>query len=638
MNTNADAARKISFRGATITDQVGNLPLKFSGVWLQPSAFITPHYPSPIASYALVVRVVIGDDKRGHRLAYDASVNGTTLARRDLRADGVGRRSQFVRVDDPTIYRQERQTLKITNTGTEPLFVESVFILSDYYRTIQQPFANSDFVLSFLVGGANATHPFLDTIVQFKGARGVTRAISTEITYATPDPKAVEKRINDLKEAADKLGWPMVISMVSWWGGTPPEVAQRREFQQVCYSETDTLDEGDDLKKLLGERWDIRYGWTTPNVWNSTPWQTMNNPELNALRKCRLDAILPYLERTLGDRALAYITDNEPMYWAGDFPDTKYPVKREKLQADFNPTTIEAAAKDGVTLDPTDGLDNEERTWLYNNLGKYIVTTSRWIKAHTKAKPVYTHAQVDEQFPFKYTDRFRPNVELAAAKGLPSGIEMLWDTDMSALQRIREWGDWGLINREEGDSRPMSQHIAMAAASYAMGASILNSYNWNALNSEDAKIYFNGFTDIVDGIGDGRYPLDTKSNEAWQNVNQLNWDLETPIDRPWATHAMLGMRNASKQPSPITLSVVDTKTSALVSFSRVVVGEGYTGWVKLPFDSLTDAGQQARLRLELKAPAGVDIYLAKGKPATLWMMDVLEERHRSQIIKKLAAR
>jgi len=248
------AAETIGFGNVTVRERVGSLDLSFRGRWLAPQETASAEFRSPGKAYALLVRAVVPDDLPGHTVAYSVEVNGEVCGRRDLRTEGVGRRSQFVRIDDREIYSQRTQRLVIRNTAREKLFLESALVLPGYLDAIRQPFDGSDFVLAFLINGARAGHADLKRVKDFRGAPGVTRAISSEIPFAVANREGLKKRIDDFADAVAEAGWPAVPIPISWWAGTPSEVRERLDFQQVCYSKTDTYDEGHRIRPDDSER------------------------------------------------------------------------------------------------------------------------------------------------------------------------------------------------------------------------------------------------------------------------------------------------------------------------------------------------------------------------------------------------
>ncbi|MCC6485424.1 MAG: hypothetical protein IT209_11310 [Armatimonadetes bacterium] len=624
----------LSTRRDSVSYVVGNRRFSHRGKWLAPGSALEAPFLAPREPCALLMRVVLPDDTRNHRMSYTVSLDSQPIAKRDLQTQGVGRRSQFARLESSALPYSKRHTLAVLNTGQERLFVEDALLLTGYQDELAQPYGADDFILSFLVPPGSLSPDTQSRLKAFHPARGITRALSAEFHYAARSPQDLVASAEAFKASADLLGWPVVVIPCSWWAGTPPEVSARPEFQQVCYSPTDTYDEGASLKALLGDAWSLHYGWTVPNIWSNTPWQTMNNPELNALRESRLSESLPRIIETLGSRLLCFITENEPMYWAGDFPDGNYPVVRKDLMADFNPATAASAARDGITLNPEDGLSEKERWWLFRNLTNYITTSASWIASLAGQRPVYTHAQVDEQFPMKYTRRYRPNLEHAVDERFPTGVEMLWDTDICALQRMREWGSWGLINREEGDSRPISQHIAMAAASYAMGAGILNSYNWLALKQDDTERYFNGFAALLSPSSPA---LPTPAR--WTATDRISWALPTNPDMPWFTRLDIALANPSPEPAILTLEVRTREGRRLVGWvSGSIPARAPQSFVSLELDSMTDAKQGEALEASLHSSQGIQIGLvASGAAAAQLEFNLVQERHRSQIIQFLQA-
>ena len=90
-----------------------------------------------------------------------------------------------------------------------------------------------------------------------------------------------------------------------------------------------------------------------------------------------------------GGRLLeAIVTDDEPIYWprvadwdAKGYSKVNGGVRRSDLMLDFNPATVRAAARDGVKLDPTDGLSAVERQWLQENNARYVAMICQAIRS-----------------------------------------------------------------------------------------------------------------------------------------------------------------------------------------------------------------------------------------------------------------
>jgi len=331
--------------------------------------------------------------------------------------------------------------------------------------------------------------------------RNIGRAFSYEIYYANSNTNDVRRQLEAARQWSLQYKLPVLLGMVSWWNGTPRNVPDGLggkfgdlQYQQVCYTPDSIHPENTELRKLLGERYNPHYCLSTPNIWNNTPWLTLNSTELNAYRARRMrEAVDLLAEISQGDTAwiAGIFLENEPRYW--DTQSTQgTPQWCGERWADFNPCVIAAAARDGVTLDPADGLSLEELTWLQKNAGRYFQETVNMFRAALAARglldkfPIYTHSlQIPILFPGVKINR-TPS-DWARAVGARTGIEGIW-SQPSDFDRVREWGPWCNLNREETDGSPIDTHLWDLRTAYAMGAELFNSYNWHLIKKD---AYFN---------------------------------------------------------------------------------------------------------------------------------------------------
>jgi hypothetical protein len=58
----------------------------------------------------------------------------------------------------------------------------------------------------------------------------------------------------------------------------------------------------------------------------------------------------------------------------------------------------------------------------------------------------------------------------------------------SDFDRVREWGVWCNLNREETDGQPIERHLWDLRTTYAMGGELFNSFNWHLIGPD---AYFN---------------------------------------------------------------------------------------------------------------------------------------------------
>jgi hypothetical protein len=340
--------------------------------------------------------------------------------------------------------------------------------------------------------------------------REIARAFSCEVNYANQDTNGVRRQLTVARQRSKQYALPVLLGMVSWWSGTPRNVPDGLggkfddlAYQQICYTPDSIHPENEELRKLLGDRYNPHYCLTTPNIWSDTPWLTMNSPQLNAYRARRLREAVDLLnEVSQGDTSwiAGIFLENEPRYW--DTQSTQgTPQWQGERWADFNPCVIAAAAGAGVTLDPSDGLSLEELAWLQRNAGRYFqetVSTFRQALASLGLQdrfPIYTHSlQLASLFPGVKINQ-TPS-DWARAIGAHTGIEGIW-SQPSDYDRVREWGPWCNLNREATDGNPIDTHLWDLRTSYAMGAEFYNSYNWHALKDDS---FFRYVRDFLTGL------------------------------------------------------------------------------------------------------------------------------------------
>ena len=328
---------------------------------------------------------------------------------------------------------------------------------------------------------------------------GIDVGFSSEIYYANRDSTNVRHQIEQCFSLSRKFRLPVLLGLVSWWAGTPVWVDDGQggrfgdiSYQQICYFPDKELEENAELRKLLGEHYDRHYGLSIPNQWSNCPWLTMNSSVLNKYRYQRLGEAIAHLKSMI-DNGQKWIKgiylENEPRYWdsnceAGNPRSQGGPT----VWADFNPLTVAAAAQDGVVLNPADGLSTEELSWLHRNVGKYVQdtvnVTRTLLRQHgfPEHLPLYTHSlQLRNLFPGGPINH--PASEWAYADGARTGLEGMW-SQPSDFYRVREWGRWCNLNREENDGRDIDLHLWDLRVAYALGADLYNSYNWHSIGAE----------------------------------------------------------------------------------------------------------------------------------------------------------
>ncbi len=435
---------------------------------------------------------------------YSVSINDTHKYELRHRGIGFGPETHFVRVHDGHL-----ASCSLFGLSATPIRTSAVWQVTK--AELDKLIANDNFRI---LGIANATSDTGEKLVE-QIAKGIaplpkyniTTGFSAEVRYANQSPENVRKEIERCANWSRKYSLPAMIGLVSWWSGTPlhaPDGEGGRfgdiKYQQICYTPDTEQPEDENLKALLGDRYNRHYCLSIPNQWSSTPWLTMNSEALNNYRYKRLaEAIATLKDVCQGDTKWIdnLYLENEPRYWDRDCEAGNNKRKPTEMWADFNPLAVAAAKKDGVELDPQDGLSNAELLWLFRNVGRYnqetVDAASKALKANGLDLPLYTHSlQHKGMFPGGPLNH--PASEWAYAVGARTGLEGMW-TQPSDFARVREWGRWANVNREENDGRHIDEHLWDLRVTYMMGADLYNSYNWDSIGEGRFFAYVKEFLD-----------------------------------------------------------------------------------------------------------------------------------------------
>ncbi len=538
-------------------------------------------------SCVVQIQEVYPPDSEGIRYTYEVQANKKLVYIRDYPGTMFSRVSYFIKLDSSDAVKASKVNLRFVNrrSGT-PARIASVWVYSDfdsYYRAAK--FAVPFYLTPLLHGGFDdprleEDYKYLKTNVHPEFGGDVKLGCSTEHHYMNRDPELAKKDFAACLALSKKYDMPMNYLFVSWWGGTPmgkPDgqggALSDPKYQQICWSETDTYDDPG-LKELLGDKWDIRYGFSTPNQWSNVPWLTMNSDVLNQAKWAAMEKSHKSLAEVLGGPEsarwlLGFSMENEPRYWDNYCPDGRYPVKRENLEADFNPLTVAAAAKDGVTLDPKDGLDEKERLWLHENVARY---QQEFYDAHIRAlekvratyihsesteaiwHDVYSHAFTAPAYPMDKLTKYKPVLEWNRLNGCRAGLEGLNDPLTSCLDVTREWGRWAQVNYEENNGRGTEWHLRELRASYAYGARFYNFYNWQGINKEGRWLeYVNKF--CKDGTKAIVFERKADADSSFVKSQAHGFAVEIPVDWP----IFNGVRLSVEKPGEYQITVYDSE-------------------------------------------------------------------------------
>jgi hypothetical protein len=462
---------------------------------------------------------------------------------------------------------------------------------------------------------------------------------------------------------AEQANVPLRIAFQMHWAGAPIGVPDGAggtfmdlPYQQITYDPADKL-EAPGVKALLGDLYRPGFGLSVPNRWSNTAWLTMNHPRLNQLRRARLsDAVRAWRDERLrlarAGRARLLpgelSTGEETVYWAADVDDSAYPAAnggaaRTQLAADFNPFTAADAFRDGVTLDPRDGLSKVEKLWLHGNLARWQQTIVEWMTGALGSEPMqaaddetayagdlvrlnlYTEPYAMPLYPLKGVTRFQPGLELGYVEGGRSGGEYWSGAQMLPwLLKSRETGRTALPNLEctgAGDD----QVTACLAAAYGTGARFSTLYNWQ---------HRPGITEVMKRLA--RWIENPHGLSFLPTAAPTTTRMRTYTAAPDA-YAVNSVRfwlvPGVEPPAGLSVTVTDpaTGTSVTVPASAATAGTGprrCDALLPMPFHQ--EPGKDYRVQISWDgAPAPCLAASADGMPAMGVAMDLQAERRKS---------
>lgn len=511
-----------SIRSETAT--VGRLTLPVAGVMLQPGGAFAARMgraSSGGARRLLAITLATAPQHQGRRQAFAVYLGGVEAYRSVETDPGAGvTRTCFVEAGDGSDVLDVR--IVADRSTTAPL---TVAMLRIYRDSPGEPAEDRDPVVR--MGLALLTSRGLGYSIDEAELRRIG-ALIPKSRYLTPqaavlynfcvrNPAQNAAEIRRLADLARHAGIPLRVAFQVHWSGIPAGVPDGAggtftdlPYQQITY-DPDEQAEKPGLAALMGPAYDPHYGLTVPNRWGNTPWLTMNHPRLNQYRRLRLKQAIGAWQAER-DRLRAgglqdllpgeLSTGDETVYWAKGVDDSGYTAfnggkPRTHLMADFNPFTVAAAARDGVTLDPRHGLDVTQRMWLHQNLAWWQQTLVNWIREGLPPEPVqlsegepayaedlvarnvYTEPYAMPVYPMKGLNSLHPGLEVGYVLNGRSGGEYWSGAAMLPwLIKERERGRIALPNLECTGADD-GQLVACLRAAYAYGARFVTMYNWH---------------------------------------------------------------------------------------------------------------------------------------------------------------
>lgn len=381
--------------------------------------------------------------------AYDIYVNGEKVYTRTYEPLSDGPNHFFVEVEASLLDASGNNTLEIVSRSENTLRLNQLWIYSDFETILEKegayrPMEVSLFTPKLSYEDYDADLELLRNLqAEYSGYDLYTLGFGFDFLYMHLETKELQERLDYLMRLSIETGVPFHLSVNSWWGGTPHGYdGQGNKWTDILYNQIVY----DPLNVTGLGNWQL----STPNQWSDTPWLTMNNDYYNEVRENRVEEVAEYISTLSAEyRAggnyvppMTIFTENEPLYW----PYSAFNASPD-ARADFGVDIIADAAADGVTLNPEDGISDEERMWMYKNLNRYVAGIGSAMAeglGHDaivvdNGEIMYPEYQLVEN---AYSHMFLQNED-----PIPDMNQGMWETHM--LEDIRFGGEWA----GEQDSR-----------------------------------------------------------------------------------------------------------------------------------------------------------------------------------------
>ncbi len=432
-------------------------------------------------------------------IAYSVFINGTEVYGRTYDPCSDGLNHCYFDIPAEVVGASDKITVRIVNKADTEVRFRRIWALSNPEETAGLA-EKMDVVLMLSQQPDNLNYNYIRSVVDSYRSDGKYNVgLGWEIGYMQFGKERMEAYLDNVITASVQTGAPVYIGISSWWACTPDGMDglggmwHDARYQQVTYDATNSDGRG---------HWQL----STPNVFSNTPWLTMNNDYYNEVRAERIKETVEYLQLRTAELALAgqnlppihLYADNEPIYWPISWTEHEfdsYPLG----VGDFSSYVIADAAADGITLDPTDGLDATETLWMYRNLNSYISQVGQafadglgynYITVHDGVVTYPTEQMVMDSYTHSPIQYFYPNWdenqkawENHVLESIHFGGEWnhwLDDNDSRSLDYLLAYGSFANINAERSGfpgGGNASTDFRVLSQCYAYGLEAVNIYN-----------------------------------------------------------------------------------------------------------------------------------------------------------------
>jgi hypothetical protein len=362
-----DPSLKVQSRGSVLTEKLDTEMGALTGAHLVRTVSakgdeLSFEVPYNADAKSLILEFQEIHNRRPAAYGYTVSINGREVYFRTYQELGAGPNHYFVEV--PADLLQSGSPLKVTlrHGGGGAFSIAKVWAWEDFLETTaksEEVFKPMGLLLppnAIKMEGKPAKPKtdeewialFEEQKKRFAGLKDYSPigTLAFGGSYGGRDPKEGNKSLLQGFRISGLTGMPgeMILNGLGWFSGPTGPDGLGGYFSDIRYQKTQF-----DPEKGA---WRASF----PNIWGNTPAYTLRDPNMNAFLEKRFQQMMDGAPEELARLRLAG-TPAQPI------------LVREFAPAsgEITDEVVKAAAKDGVTLDPTDGMSLEERMWMHKD-------------------------------------------------------------------------------------------------------------------------------------------------------------------------------------------------------------------------------------------------------------------------------
>ncbi len=320
--------------------------------------------PADLAASRILLELQEVHDRRGV-FGYSVHAGGSNVYFRSYEELSGGPNHYFVEIDRSLIGADGALAVKLVSESAAPFNLSQAWVYPDFDQLVdaEAVFTKPALVLGPAPDLAGVQGDFWKSredavrIVEglkekYGSCESFTLGLMSVVGYARWSQAENRKMIDHALDVSAATGVPYHFMFNTWWGGAnigPDGLGgyfSDLEYESVIYDEETG-----------------RFRPSFPNQWGNSLWATKNHPHLNRVNNHRIGLVARYL----ADRVEVIRASGTELP-----PPVIYAEWGPGFGPDYNPASIAQAAKDGVVLDPRDGLSPAEKRWIYESYGTYF--------------------------------------------------------------------------------------------------------------------------------------------------------------------------------------------------------------------------------------------------------------------------